>query len=141
MEKKIDAKIYEQELYDELGQLVGKFALLVGGLNSENPMNVMNEVVSNYVEKELHNQFIDIRMDNPWCRVIISNIDQLKLVELTNDHKLKSKKIDIAEISKVIDMMGFKNVQITDCTKFNYDGENVTKYSTKTLKIVSDFML
>ena len=49
-----------------------KLAILRGGLNKENPFQFMNEVVVNYIGDQKCCLFIDIRMNDPWTRVIIN---------------------------------------------------------------------
>ena len=63
---------------------VGKVAVLRGGLNTENPTAIMNDAVSRYVGRTGHNQFIEIHLDNPWVRVIVSGINELDYKEFTN---------------------------------------------------------
>jgi hypothetical protein len=76
-------EIFEQEL--KLGdRKVGKVAILRGGLNSENPTAVMNDAVSTYVERKGHNQFIEIHLDNPWVRVVIDGINEVKYEDFTD---------------------------------------------------------
>lgn len=83
------AKIYEQLLYDKYGTVVGNLAVLCGGLKEENPTGFMNKIVSDYVGKRFHNQFVEMRLDNPWTRVIIEGIDKLDLIDY-NEYKLKN---------------------------------------------------
>jgi hypothetical protein len=75
-------EIFEQELKIEdkttkKEKTVGKVAILRGGLNSDNPTAVMNDAVSTYVGTNGHNQFIEIHLDNPWVRVVISGINDV----------------------------------------------------------------
>lgn len=79
-------EIYEQELkiVDETTKkekIVGKVAILRGGLNTDNPTAVMNNAVSTYVGTKGHNQFIEIHLDNPWVRVVIGGINEVKYDE------------------------------------------------------------
>jgi hypothetical protein len=55
----------------------GKIAILRGGLGADNPVAYMDEAVSRFVERNLHNQFIEVFLDNPYVRVIVSNINEL----------------------------------------------------------------
>mgnify|MGYP006911563909 CR=1 FL=1 len=71
-----DVQICEYDLTKD-GKKQGKVAILRGGLHSENPIAHMNSAVSEYVERELFNEFVEIHMDNPWVRVIVSNINEL----------------------------------------------------------------
>ena len=51
----------------------GKIAILRGGINK--PKSYMDNVVSEYVGHALHNQFIEIFLDNPYVRVVVSGIN------------------------------------------------------------------
>jgi len=64
--------------------VVGKVAILRGGLNTENPTAIMNNAVSKYVGSKGHNQFIEIHLDNPWVRVVIGGINDGDYLEFTN---------------------------------------------------------
>jgi|GEM_PF-1629774 hypothetical protein len=76
-------EIAEQTLTKD-GKIVGKIAVLRGGLNSENPEEVMNNAVSKYVESTGYNDFVEIFLDNPWVRVIVGGINELDYKEFTN---------------------------------------------------------
>lgn len=51
----------------------GVITILRGGLNK--PKSYMDNIVSEYVGDEIHNQFIEIFLDNPYVRVIVSGIN------------------------------------------------------------------
>lgn len=89
MNKNRDIEICEYDLSKD-GKKKGKIAILRGGLNASNPIAYMNDAVSQYVGRELHNEFVEIHMDNPWVRVIISNINGLEYDEFT-DQRLNGK--------------------------------------------------
>ena len=74
-----EIKIYEQELFNKNGKVIGKLAVLCGALNSETPIRTMRKVVEQYVGKERYNEFIEIALNNPWTRIVITNIDNLPL--------------------------------------------------------------
>lgn len=80
-------EISEQPLLKN-GQKVGKVAILRGGLNTDNPTEIMDNAVSKYVDRALHNQFIEIHLDNPWVRVVVSGINDLKYDDFTDQHLL-----------------------------------------------------
>ena len=44
----------------------------------------MNAAVSEYVGRDLYNEFVEIHMDNPWVRVIVSNINELDYKDFVN---------------------------------------------------------
>lgn len=74
---KID--IFEQDLLND-GECVGKLAILRGGLGTQDPTEFMNNAVEDYARGYPHNQFIEIHLDNPWVRVVITGINHLKYV-------------------------------------------------------------
>jgi hypothetical protein len=51
----------------------GVITILRGGLNK--PKSYMDNIVSEYVGDVIHNQFIEIFLDNPYVRVIVSGIN------------------------------------------------------------------
>lgn len=51
----------------------GKIAILRGGINK--PKSYMDNVVNIYVGHEMHNEFIEIFLDNPYVRVVVNGID------------------------------------------------------------------
>lgn len=76
-------EIFEQEL--KKGDVtVGKVAILRGGLNTDNPNPIMNDVVSKYVGSTGYNEFVEIHLDNPWVRVVISGINELEYKNFEN---------------------------------------------------------
>jgi hypothetical protein len=82
-----EIQIFEQLLIvDE--KIVGKMAILVGGLGKPNPKEFMDIAVSNYVKDFGHNQYIEIHLDNPWTRLITTGINQLPLRPLTPQDSL-----------------------------------------------------
>ncbi len=51
--------------------------VLIGGLHSSNPQSYMDNVVSEFVEKRMYNEYVDANLDNPWLRIIIEDINDL----------------------------------------------------------------
>lgn len=51
----------------------GKIAILRGGINK--PKTYMDNIVSKYVGHKMFNEFIEIFLDNPYVRVIVSGIN------------------------------------------------------------------
>ncbi len=76
-------QIYEQEIKSN-DNTVGKVAILRGGLGTDNPKEIMDNAVSTYVEKKPYNEFIEIFLDNPWVRVIVSGINELDYQDFNN---------------------------------------------------------
>ena len=85
-----DVEIYEQILFgkDVHGQdkEVGKVAIIRGGIGAQNPKAIMDKAVSNYVARELYNQFVEIHLDNPWIRVVIKGINDVQYEPYENQH-------------------------------------------------------
>lgn len=80
-------EIFEQELTDSSKKKVGKLAIIRGGLNTDNPTAIMNNAVSKYVANKGYNEFVEVHLDNPWVRVIIGGINDLKY-EPFDKHRL-----------------------------------------------------
>lgn len=64
---------YEDVEIKEFPVTNGKITILRGGLNK--PKSYMDHVVSEYVGHAMHNQFIEIFLDNPYVRVIVTGIN------------------------------------------------------------------
>lgn len=56
----------------------GLMVIMRGGLNSNNPTQYMNEVVSFLVGSELYNEFIEKFLDNPWVRVVFFEFNDIQ---------------------------------------------------------------
>lgn len=83
-----DVKLFDQHLKDDKGNIVGKVAILVGGINSDNPKEFMDNAVSEYVGREGHNQFVEIHLDNPWTRVLVKGINDIPLRQMTDQDSI-----------------------------------------------------
>ncbi len=56
---------------------------------SGDPVKQLNEAVYLYTKNEGYNEFIDANMDNPWIRVIIKGINDMKQEEFNpEEHHL-----------------------------------------------------
>jgi hypothetical protein len=67
----------------------GQVAVLIYAGESD-PVAKLDKAVSEYVGYVGHNQFIDINMDNPWVRVIISGVNAMDQEDFDPvKHKLK----------------------------------------------------
>ncbi len=75
-------EIFEQNLTQD--NKTAKVTILRGGLNTTNPSAIMNEAVSKYVGNKGYNEFVEIPLDNPWVRVIISGINDLEYKPFEN---------------------------------------------------------
>lgn len=58
-----------------------KMYILIGGLNHPNPNAFMDACVAKIVQNNTYSEFIDKHLDNPYIRVIITNINTLSLDE------------------------------------------------------------
>lgn len=55
-------------------------------VNTKAPNDVLDQAIGRYVRNKPHLQFRDVYIDNPWIRIIISNIDELPFKDLTDQH-------------------------------------------------------
>lgn len=62
-----------RELSDEAFVIIMR-----GGIHAEDPTAYMNGAVSTLVQHELHNQFIEEFLDNPWIRIIIFGFNNIE---------------------------------------------------------------
>jgi len=83
-----DVKIFEEYLNDDSGNEKGKVAILVGGMNSDNPKEFMDGAVSKYVGRTGHNQFVEIHLDNPWTRVLVRGINDIPFRPMTDQDSI-----------------------------------------------------
>lgn len=67
-----DVQVYEKQL--ENGVVL---VIMRGGLSQPNPKNYMDAAVSEYVQHDPFNEFIEVFLDNPWIRVLIFGINEL----------------------------------------------------------------
>ena len=84
-------EIFEKYLTEDEN---ARITILRGGLNTDNPSAIMNEAVAKYVNHEGYNHFVEIHLDNPWVRVIISGINDLEYDPFENqtlDKKINKK--------------------------------------------------
>lgn len=67
----------------------GKIAVLIY-VGDDDPIAKLDWAVSEYVGHEFYNEFSDINNDNPWVRVILSDINEMNQVNFDPTiHKLK----------------------------------------------------
>lgn len=58
----------------------GSFVCIMrGGLIQDDPSDYMDNAVSAFVNHELHNEFIEKYLDNPWVRIIIFDFNNINL--------------------------------------------------------------
>lgn len=55
-------------------------------VNTKAPNDVLDQAIGRYVRNKPHLQFRDVYIDNPWMRIIVSNIDGLPFENLTDQH-------------------------------------------------------
>lgn len=75
----VNVEIFEQFIQNPNGS-PGKIAVFRISPNIEKPKPLMDQAVSEYVGFNPYNEFIEIFLDNPWVRVIVSDIDSLNFV-------------------------------------------------------------
>ena len=85
-----EIEIFEQALCNSDGNgnsiEVGKVAILRGGIGAMNPKAFMDKAVSEYVKYNTFNQFVEIHLDNPWVRVIVKGINEVKYEPFNGQH-------------------------------------------------------
>jgi hypothetical protein len=82
-------KIQESE-FDLADGGKGKIAILLY-VGEEDPVGPLDEAVRNYVGHHGYMEFIDINMDNPWTRVIVSGVKDMKQVDFDpKKHKISN---------------------------------------------------
>lgn len=83
-----DVLIFEQNLNNKEGVLVGKMAIIIGGVGEGNPKAIVDNAVKEYVGAATFSQFIDMHLDNPWVRVIIKGINAVDYEIFSGNHSL-----------------------------------------------------
>ena len=91
MKKLTGVRISEAE-YELPNNSKGKMAVLMYNGNGD-PKKILDHAVSEYVQDDGYHELIDANLDNPWMRVILSEINSLKQVDFDLDkHRLIEKK-------------------------------------------------
>jgi len=81
--------IFQESIINLTHGRKGKVAMFMFA-GDEDPVAKLDWAVSEYVGHEGYMEFIDINMDNPWTRVVISGINDMEQVEFDpSKHKLK----------------------------------------------------
>lgn len=96
-----DLYINEAEYDLENGEK-GKIAVFIYR-GSANPRSILDNAIYHYVGDNTYHEFIDANLDNPWTRVIVSDINGMKQEDFSNYilRRDRRKKLDkINEISK-----------------------------------------
>jgi len=88
-------KIFEQQLSEKC-----KFAIMVGGVSSNNPKKVIDNALAKYVVDTPHNQWVDIKLNNPWIRVITGDIGDLPFQNFETFLKRRERKEKLDNIKK-----------------------------------------
>ena len=71
-----DISIFKQDLNGG-----GTLYILIGGLGNNNPIEFMDRQVSQIVKNNPYSEFVDKHLDNPYIRVIITDINKLNFDE------------------------------------------------------------
>ncbi len=58
-----------------------KVAILVGGFDKESPKGYMDRIVKEYTNGAKYNDFIEVFLDNPYVRVIVEGINEIKFAK------------------------------------------------------------
>lgn len=69
----------------------GKIAVFLYSGESD-PSIILDNAIRGYVENNGYNELIDSHLDNPWMRVVVSNINDMEQKQFdTEIHKMKPK--------------------------------------------------
>lgn len=75
-------EISENPIFDKDGKRIGTIAVLRGGVGLSNPTPFMDQIVCEYAEERLHNQFVEYhKPGSPWTRIVIDCINELDYVD------------------------------------------------------------
>jgi hypothetical protein len=81
--------IFQESSFNLTHGRKGKLAVFMY-VGSDDPVEKLDEAVSKYVGHDGYYEYVDINMDNPWTRVILSNINDMEQVEFDpSKHKMK----------------------------------------------------
>jgi hypothetical protein len=76
--------IYEEQLFNDEDQYVGKLAVIRVSHEVQSPETLMGEAIKLYVGDTEYNEFVEIGLDNPWVRVLITGINDLKFKDFAD---------------------------------------------------------
>ncbi len=79
-----DVQIYETSIGK--GNKKAKIAVFKADVNAKSPNDILDKAIGRYTNSKPFNQFRDIYIDNPWIRIVISNIDALPFAQMINQH-------------------------------------------------------
>lgn len=79
-----DVECFENNLTASNDEIYGRFAIIRGGLDSDKPLEYMNNIVSKYAGDLQYNHYIEIHMDNPWVRLVVFGMDNLVFTPFSN---------------------------------------------------------
>jgi hypothetical protein len=79
-----DVIIREASFNDKDGKPKGKLAILTY-TGEGDPFTVLRDVVHFYVKTKGYHEFVDINGDNPWTRIITSDINSLGQEKFDSD--------------------------------------------------------
>ena len=68
----------------------GKIAVFIY-VGKSDPKKVLDWAVHEYVETNGYNELVDANLDNPWMRVVVSDINNMKQKPYNSSHKMASK--------------------------------------------------
>jgi hypothetical protein len=98
MTKIKDLTINESE-YDLENGNKGKIAVFMYGGNSD-PSKILNYAINEYVGDNPYYELMDYSMSNPWMRVVVSNINDMKQESFDNYIKRRERKEKLKYINE-----------------------------------------
>jgi len=76
-------ELFEQDLKNG-DDTVGKIGIFLYSGADGNPTPIINDAVYKYVETNFYNEFVEIELNNPYVRVVISEIPKLPFKPFTD---------------------------------------------------------
>ena len=99
-----NTEIFDQVLLEKDGEVISKFAILV----NTNVDELTTDIV-HYWNGAKANMFVDIKLNNPWIRVIVSGINELKYENFDEFLKKRERREKLDKIDYMIYKQNKKN--------------------------------
>lgn len=94
-----DLSINESDYALENDKGKGRVAVFLYS-GSGDPIKILNYAVKSYVDDNQYYEFIDSSLSNPWMRVVISNINDMKQESFDNFIKRRDRKDKLIKLNE-----------------------------------------
>jgi len=95
----IDGLTINEAEYDLENGSKGKVAVFLY-YGSGEPSKVLNFAIHSYVDGQPYYEFIDAEMNNPWMRVVVSNINDMKQESFDNYINRRTRRDKLKKINE-----------------------------------------